>query len=440
MKKKSKAFHTLISVLFSFFGYVIYYIIFQLAISAFCPVSMAINVDAVTESFFPWCILIVESIYMLLLVYYFHKQTKGMTTGYLEGCMLLWLCGISGYTIISRQQLKTSIAFIKDIKCIAIFLIVLSFAAILYKSVPENKKQKSLGKKYNVTNKKRLCTLLAVPAGLLAYGIYRLLHIVIWTVNVQFFIAPDLLERNHLFLDILIEVLSGCYFAALLRNFHKKTNGMLTGYMEAGFLLWIPLLWKGFYENGEWINRFNDGETEKWFLFVFLFILIAVSIHDKKKKEKEGALRETNMGLTFLLVISGYGIYCVVIICISIVSFFHFQLALIVSTVIFGIYFFVIQQLSKGKLKWELLIAYGVFLSWALLLCSICIVQGLDIGTDMLGQKEYMVERIKDMVPNLEMYFAYGISVLAGEVLAWRYRRRHGKEKGKNKNTGRLCE
>ncbi len=440
MKKKSKAFHILISVLFSFFGYAIYYIIFQLAISAFHPVSMAINVDAVTESFFPWGILIVESIYMLLLVYYFHKETKGMTTGYLEGCMLLWLCGISGYTIISGQQLKTPIAFIKDIKCIAIFLIVLSFAAILYKSVPENKKQKSLGKKYNVRNKKRLCALLAVPAGLLAYGIYRLLHIVIWTVNVQLFIAPDLLERNHIFLDILIEVLSGCYFAALLRNFHKKTNGMLKGYMEAGFLLWIPLLWKGFYENGEWINKFNDEETEKWFLFVFLFILIAVSIYDRKKKEKEGALKESNMGLTFLLVISGYGIYYVAIICISIVSFFHFQLALIVSTVIFGIFFFVIQQLSKGKLKWELLIAYGVFLSWTLLLCGICIVRGLDIETAIFDQKDNMIELIKDMVQNLKIYFAYGISVLAGEVLAWRYRRRFGKEKGKNKNAGRLCE
>lgn len=421
MKKQSKAFHILISALLSFSGYAIYYIIFQLAVTAFCPVTMAMNDYSMTEGFFPWGILIGESIYIFLVVYYFHKVTKGVTAGYLEGWMLLWLCGILGYTIISRRELET-IAMIKDVRGISFFLILLAISSIFYKFVPQNEKEKSQKKKYSNRNKKILCALLAVPAGLLAYGTYRLLRIVIWTINVQLFVTPQLLERNHIFLDIVIEILSGCYFAALLQNFHKKTKGMLIGYMEAGYLLWIPVLWKLPYENGKWFNIYSRAEIEKWFLFIFLFLLMAVSIQNKKKEEE--ALKEKNIGLSFFLIIFSYGIYYIAVICMSIVSFFHFELAVMVASVVFFLYFFVIQQLSKGKLQWELLMAYGLFLCWVLLLGGICIVQGLNVEADILSQKEYVAEVIKDMAPNLKMYFAYGISVLAGEALAWGYRRR----------------
>ena len=54
--------------------------------------------------------------------------------------------------------------------------------------------------------------------------------------------------------------------------------------MEAGFLLWIPLLWKGISENNKWINTFNGIEREKWLLPISLLIMIAVSIYYKRKK------------------------------------------------------------------------------------------------------------------------------------------------------------
>ena len=440
MEKKNKSLPILISILVSILGYFIFYSVYQISMAVLGLFPMADN-ELIAGMILKWGILMIESICMFTLIYHFHKETKGITIGYGEVCLLLWLCGILGLTIISGSRAEAStvlivnliLGIIKDIRMITAFFMVFAFASVWYtiRSKMKRKEETRVKRIPDCRKQKMIYILLAIPAGLLAYGIYRLIHIVFLGIIVQLFIAPNLWEMNNLFFDILVEILSGYCFVVLLRSFQRKTKGILIGYMEAGFLLWIPLLWKGVYENSKWINTFHGIEREKWLLPIFLLLMIAVSIYYKKKKNE--AARKTNMRLPFFLVIFSFGIYYAVILCISIANFFDFQLALIISCSIFSIYFFVLQQLSKEKLIRRLLLAYVVFLSGLLLLCSIYIVQEWKIGSHILSQKDYLGKLIKDMVPNLEMYFAYGISILTGGILSWGCRRQQGGDNEKEK-------
>lgn len=441
MKKRSKALPVLISISVSILGYLIFYSVYQISMLVLGVFPIAINNEFMAGTVLKWGILLVEGICMLILIYHFHKETKGMTIGYVEVCLLLWLCGILGFTAISKQKNQVAIVLIidlflgiiKDVRLVTAFLIVFALASVVYKIVPKWKRTGEVGVKKtpNAKKQKMISILLAVPASLLAYGIYRLVHSVVLVVIVQLFIAPNFWEMDNVFFDILIEIVSGCWFVALLRRFHQKTRGMLIGYMEAGFLLWMPLLWNGLYENRKWIHTFNVAEIKKWLLPIFLFIMIGVSSYCKRKKNE--IPKERNMGLPFFLVIFSYGIYYVVILCISIANFSDFDLALISACGIFSVYFFVIHRLSKGKISKQLLMAYAVFLSGLLFLCGIYIAQEWNIGSLVLNQKDYLEELIKDMVPNLEMYFAYGFSIVAGGILAQGWQWLHGEATPKEK-------
>ena len=160
---KNKLLHTLISIPTSIPRYLIYYIIYKIAVLAsvwlailslyFYDDDTYINECAMV---FAWIVLIAESYCMIMILYRFHKVTKGMTVGYAEGCLLLWICGVVGYTIISRQELKLSsillleadIGIAKDIRMLSFCLIVFLVSSLLYK-IGQNKKIKGIGWKIN---------------------------------------------------------------------------------------------------------------------------------------------------------------------------------------------------------------------------------------------------------------------------------------------------
>ncbi|MBD5545083.1 MAG: hypothetical protein HDR01_12835 [Lachnospiraceae bacterium] len=439
MEKKNRLLYVFISILVSFFGYLIYYTVYQISIVVLGTFLTTINNGLMAEITLKWCILIVEGLCMLILIYHFHRETKGLTIGYVEVCLLLWLCAILEFGISSKQKTEMStvlildifLGIIKDIKLVTGFLIVFALASVCYKAkCPIVRKVENKTKCLRSNKKQKLiCIFSAIPASLSAYVIYRLVNVVLLEIIVQLFIAPNLWEMDNICFDILMEILGGFCFAILLQNFHQKTKGMLIGYMEAVFLLWIPVLWIGLNGNSKWINTFHNAASEKWLLPVFLFILIAVSLYYKKNKSP----RKTKTGLLLLGIMFSYGIYYVLILCISIANFSNFELALIISSIIFSIFFFVIQQLSKGKIIKQLLMAYAVFLSGLLLLCGIYIAQEWNIGSPVLNQKDYLEELIKDMVPNLEMYFAYGFSIAAGGILAQGWQWLHGEASSKEK-------
>lgn len=439
MEKKNRLLHILISILISFFGYLIYYTIYQMSTVVSGAFITTINNGLMAEITLKWCILIVVSLCMFIAIYHFHKETKGLTIGYAEAYLILWLCAIMGFSIISERKTEIStvlilnlfLGVIKDIKLVMAFLIVFALASVCYKAkCPIERKVKNKTKSPLSDKKQKMIYIFsAIPASLSAYVIYRLVHAVLLKIVVLLFIAPNLWEMNNICFDILMEILSGFCFATLLQNFHKKTKGMMVGYMEVGSLIWLPVLWIGLNENSRWINTFCNAEMEKWLLPVFLFILVTVSLYYKKNKTP----RKTKIGLLLLGVIFSYEIYYALILCISIANFSNFELALIVSSIIFSIFFFVIHQLSKGKIIKQLLIAYAVFLSGLLLLCGIYIAQEWNIGSPVLNQKDYLEELIKDMVPNLEMYLAYGFSIAAGGVLAQGWQWLHGEASPKEK-------
>lgn len=439
MKKENRLLYVLISILISFFGYLIYYTVYQISTFVLGLFLTTINNEFMAEITLKRCILIVISICMFILIYHFHKETKGLTIGYTEVCLLLWLCIDMGITIISEQKTEIStvlildvfLGIIKDIKLVAGFLIVFVLASACYKARCPIERKAENKTKSPLSNKKQkiIHIFFVIPASLSAYVIYRLVHVVLLETVVLLFIAPNLWEMNNICFDILMEILSGFCFAILLQKFHQKTKGMMVGYMEAVFLLWLPVLWIGLNENSKWINTFRNAEREKWLLPVFLFILIAVSLYYKKNKTP----RKTKIGLLILGVIFSYEIYYVLILCISIANFSNFELALIISSIIFSIFFFTIQQLSKGKIIKQLLKAYAVFLSGLLLLGGIYIAQEWNIGSPVLNQKNYLEELIKDMVPNLEMYLAYGLSIATGGILTKGRQWLHGEASLKEK-------
>ena len=160
---KNKLLNTLISIPTSILGYLIYYTICKIAVLAsvwlailslyFYDDDTYINECAMV---FVWIVLIVESYCMIMILYRFHNVTKGMTVGYAEGCLLLWICGVVGHTIINRQELKLSsilllesdIGIAKDIRMLSFCLIAFLLSSLLYK-IGQNKKIKGIGWKIN---------------------------------------------------------------------------------------------------------------------------------------------------------------------------------------------------------------------------------------------------------------------------------------------------
>ncbi|MBD5545081.1 MAG: hypothetical protein HDR01_12825 [Lachnospiraceae bacterium] len=148
MEKKSKLLPILISIPISILGYFIYYIVCKTAVPAFF-VLMLLNENydydytyiGVYAMIFVWIVLIAESYCMIMALIRFHKVTKGMTVGYMEGCLLLWICGILGHTIATGQKLKLStvlflesdIGIAKDIRMLLLCLIVFGLSSLLYK-------------------------------------------------------------------------------------------------------------------------------------------------------------------------------------------------------------------------------------------------------------------------------------------------------------------
>lgn len=165
MEKKSKLFPILISIPISILGYLIYYIVCKTAVPAFSVLVLLIenyNYDYmyidVYAMVFVWIVLIAESYCMIMILIRFHKATKGMTVGYLEGCLLLWICGALGHTIISGQQLRLStvlllesdISIAKDIRMMLLCLIVFGVSSLFYK-IGQKKKIKGFKWKINKT-------------------------------------------------------------------------------------------------------------------------------------------------------------------------------------------------------------------------------------------------------------------------------------------------
>ena len=160
---KNKLLHILMSIPTSILGYLIYYIICKIAVLASVWLEILslylydddtyINVCAMV---FVWIALIAESYCMIMILYRFHKVTKGMTVGYAEGCILLWICEVVGHTMISRQELKLSsillleadIGIAKDIRMLSFYLIVFLLSSLLYK-IAQKKKIEGIGWKIN---------------------------------------------------------------------------------------------------------------------------------------------------------------------------------------------------------------------------------------------------------------------------------------------------
>ncbi len=148
MEKKSKLLPIFISIPISILGYLIYYIVCKIAAPAFSVLMLFntnhdynylyINVYAMVFVLF---VLIAESYCMVMILIRFHKATNGMTVGYLEGCLLLWICGILGHTFISGQPLKLStvlllesdISILRDIRMMLLCLIVFGVSSLFYK-------------------------------------------------------------------------------------------------------------------------------------------------------------------------------------------------------------------------------------------------------------------------------------------------------------------
>lgn len=156
MEKKSKVLPILISIPVSILGYFIYYVVCGTTVFALTLLSLTMHFDYTYVIALSWIVLIAESYCMIMILYRFHRATKGKTVRYTEGCLLLWLCGILVYTTISKRELKLStvllinpdIGIAKDIRMLSACLIVFFLSSLLYKIV-QKKKIEGIGWKIN---------------------------------------------------------------------------------------------------------------------------------------------------------------------------------------------------------------------------------------------------------------------------------------------------
>ena len=156
MEKKSKVLPILISIPVSVMGYLIYYAVCGITVFALTLLSLTMHFDYAYVIALSWIVLIAESYCMIMILYRFHRATKGKTVRYTEGCLLSWICGILAYTTISKQELKMptvllinpDIGIAKDIRMLFACLIVFLLSSLLYK-IGQNKKIKGIGWKIN---------------------------------------------------------------------------------------------------------------------------------------------------------------------------------------------------------------------------------------------------------------------------------------------------
>ena len=156
MEKKSKVLPILISIPVSIIGYLIYYVVCGITVFALTLLSLTMHFDYAYVIALSWIVLIAESYCMIMILYRFHRATKGKTVRYTEGCLLLWICGILVYTTISKQELKMpavllinpDIGIAKDIRMMFACLIVFFLSSLLYK-IEQKKKIEGIGWKIN---------------------------------------------------------------------------------------------------------------------------------------------------------------------------------------------------------------------------------------------------------------------------------------------------
>lgn len=162
-EKRNKLLPILISIPISILEYLIYYIVCKTAAPAFLVLTLLcdtydFNYIDIYAMVFVWLVLIAESYCMVMILIRLHKVTNGMTVGYLEGCLLLWICGILGHTFISGQPLKLStvlllesdISILRDIRMMLLCLIVFGVSSLFYK-IGQKKKVKEFKWKINKT-------------------------------------------------------------------------------------------------------------------------------------------------------------------------------------------------------------------------------------------------------------------------------------------------
>lgn len=75
--KKDKLLHILISIPVSILGYLIYYLVCGITVFALTLLSLTMHFDHAYVITISWIVLIAESFCMIVVLYHFHRATKG---------------------------------------------------------------------------------------------------------------------------------------------------------------------------------------------------------------------------------------------------------------------------------------------------------------------------------------------------------------------------
>lgn len=263
--------------------------------------------------------------------------------------------------------------------------------------------------------KKGLYALLSLPFVLVGYGLYMFIYYMFfWGQLMTMTMQMDILISIPWQLAIAVSL----FMPVPIYYFHKRTKGVLIGYGEVCFFL-IMVIYGGYLYISKQGIGFANSEKQTCMLF-FEITLIITSILYKKEKEWKFIFRFFQIMKIFFCFMIGLAVYFSVCFIGAFTPWFTIIRNGVV--IILSIYIFVLLWISKGKWNGKMIASYGIY-----------IVQEWNIGSPILSREDYLGQLIKDLMPNLEMYFAYGISILAGEILSWGCRRQQGGDNEKEK-------